>query len=180
MKLASNFVIIAALSVLTGCETVVPSLLSVEAVATPKESATNSTLFGTWEEQGEKDVLAIVRPADQGGYQIAILAGGSVLAFQARLFHVKQSDFLDLAPSDDNDFRIPGHAIARVWIDGGAFRSAFLDSDWFKQQCAALLTHSGGDKMQLLSPTTAIRALLDTAGESDKAYGKVTTWTKAQ
>lgn len=180
MKFASTLLIVAALSVLAGCETVVPSLLSVEAVATPKEGATNSALFGTWEEQGEKDVLAIVRPADQGGYQIAILAGGSVMSFQARLFRVKQSEFLDLAPSDDNDFRMPGHAIARVWIDGGAFRSAFLDSDWFKQQCAALITHSGGDKMQLFSPTAAIRALLDATGENDKAYGKVTTWTKAQ
>jgi hypothetical protein len=180
MKLASILLLSAGIALLTGCEPIVPSLLSVEPVATAKDSAIDPSLIGTWEQQGEKDLLAIVRPADLGGYQIAVLSGGSVLTFQAKLFRVKQSEFLDLAPSDDNDFRIPGHAIARVWMDGAAFRSAFLDSDWFKQQCAALITHSGGDKMQLFSPTAAIRALLDASGESEKAYGKVITWTRAQ
>ena len=180
MKLASILLLFAGLGILTGCEPIVPSLLSVEPVATAKDAAIDPSLVGTWEQQGEKDLLAIVRPADQGGYQIAILSGGSVMTFQAKLFRVNQSEFLDLAPSDDNDFRIPGHAIARVWIDGGSFRSAFLDSDWFKQQCAALITHSGDNKMQLFSPTAAVRSLLAASGESDKAYGKITTWSKAQ
>lgn len=180
MKFASILLISAGLAILSGCETVVPSLLSVEAVATAKDNAIDSSLIGTWEQQGEKDLLAIVRPADQGGYQIAILAGGTVMTFQAKLFLINQSQFLDLAPSDDNDFRIPGHALARVWIGGGTFRSAFLDSDWFKQQCAALITHSGDNKMQLFSPTAAIRAVLAVSGESDKAYGKTTTWSKTQ
>ena len=180
MKLTSILPIFAGLAMLTGCETVTPSLLSVEPVATAKDSAIDPSLIGTWEEQGEKDLLAVVRPADQGGYQITILAGGSLMTFQAKLFHVDQSEFLDLAPSDDNDFRVPGHAIARLWIDSGSFRSAFLDSDWFKQQCGGLITHSGDSKMQLFSPTAAVRTLLAVSGESEKAYGKVTTWTKAQ
>ncbi len=178
MKLAALLAALAASVILTGCDVAGPALLSLEAVATAKDTAIDGALFGTWEEQGDNGLLAIVRPADQGGYQIAVLSGTGVIGFQARLFYVNKIEFLDLAPSDDNDFRIPGHAVARVWIDGMALRWAFLDTDWMKQQASALATHNGDGKMQIFSPTDAIRAFVTAYGIDDKAYGKVMTWQK--
>jgi hypothetical protein len=171
---------LAAFAILTGCDTPAPGLLSLEPVATAGDTATDSGLVGTWQSQGDKDLIAIIRQADDGGYLIAALSGGSVMNFGAKLFRVKDAEFLDLAPADDNDFRIPGHAVVRVWIDGPAFHWAFLDSDWLKQKASALATHSGDGKMQLFSPTDTVRAFIAANGANDKAYGQITAWQRAQ
>lgn len=180
MKLTPILAALAASVVLTGCDSPTPTLLSLEPVAAANDTGIDAALLGAWQSAGDKDLIAIVRPGDGGGYQIAIVASGSVLSFQARLLHVKEVEFLDLSPADDNDFRIPGHAIARLWIDGGALRLAFLDTDWLKQQAASLIAHTADARMQLFSPSAAIRAFIDTYGPDDKAFGKVATWQKAQ
>jgi len=180
MKLTSMFAAAAAFAILTGCESPTPGLLSAEPVATANDTAIDDALLGTWQERGSKDLVAIVRPADGGGYKIALMSGGGVMGFQAQFIRVKDAEFLDLSPSDDNDFRIPGHAIMRLWIDGPALKWAFLDSDWLKQQAAALLSHSADGKMQLFSPTAAVRAFVAAHGADDKAYGQVATWERVQ
>jgi len=180
MKLTSTLAALAAFAILTGCESPAPGLLSVEPVATAKDTAIDATLLGTWEEQGDKDLVAVIRQGDRGGYQIAVLSGSTVTAFQAQLFRVKDAEFLDLAPADDSDFRIPGHAIMRLWIDGPALHWAFLDSDWLKQQPASLATHSGDGKMQLFSPSAAVRAFVAANGLDDKAHGQIAAWQRVQ
>jgi hypothetical protein len=180
MKLTAMLAALAAFAILTGCESGTPALLSLEPVATAKDAAADSALLGTWQEQGDKDPLAVIRLGDQGGYQIALFSGGSVTNFQARLFRVGDAELLDIAPSDDNDFRIPGHAVMRLWTGASVLRWAFLDSDWLKQKAAALATHSGDGKMQLFSPSADVRALIDANGASEKAYGKVAVWERVQ
>jgi hypothetical protein len=181
MKLTSMLATLAALAILTGCESPAPGLLSIEPIATAKDTAIDAGLIGTWEEQGgDHDLIAIVRSSDQGGYQIAVLSGNSVTNFQAKLLRVNDMEFLDLAPGDDNDFRVPGHAIMRLWLNGASLRWAFLDSDWLKEQASALSNHSGDGKMQVFSPTAAIRAFIVANGGNDKAYGKTVAWEKAQ
>jgi hypothetical protein len=179
MKLTSILATLAAFAILTGCDSPAPGLLSIEPVATAKDTAIDAALIGTWEEQGDHDLIAIVRASDQGGYQIAVLSGNSVANFQAKLLRVNDIEFLDLAPGDDNDFRIPGHAIMRLWLNGASLRWAFLDSDWLKEQATALATHSGDGKMQVFSPASAVRAFLVANGGNEKAYGKIATWEKA-
>ena len=178
MKLTSMLTALAALAVLTGCESAAPSLLSLEPVANAQDTAIDPALLGTWEEQGDKDPVAVIRQGDSGGYQIAVLSGGSTMNFQAQLFRVGDAEFLDLAPAEDNDFRIPGHAIVRLWISNGLLRWAFLDSDWLKQQTGGLATHSGDGKMQLFSSAAAVRAFIAANGVNDKAYGQSATWLR--
>jgi hypothetical protein len=180
MKLTSMLATLGAFAILTGCESVAPTLLSVEPVATAKDTAIDPALLGTWEEPGEKDMLCVVRQGEQGGYQIAVVSGTSVMSFQAQLLTVGDAEFLDLAPAEENEFRIPGHAVIRLWISAGSLRWAFLDSDWLKQQTTALATHDGDGKMQLFAPTAAIRAFITANGANDKAYGKVVTWQRVQ
>jgi hypothetical protein len=178
MKLTLMFAALAALAILTGCESPAPGLLSLEPVATAKDTAIDAALLGTWEEQGSKDLFAIIRQGDSGGYRISVVSGGSVMGFQALMFRVGETEFLDTAPADDNDFRIPGHAVIRLWITGSTLRWAFLDSDWLKQQTTALTTHDAGGKMQLFSPTATVRAFVAANGADDKAYGEVATWQR--
>jgi hypothetical protein len=178
MKLISMLAALAALAILAGCESPAPSLISLEPVATAKDTAIDLALLGTWEEQADKDLVAIVRQGDPGGYQISVVSSGSVMGFQAQMFRVGDTEFLDIAPADDNDFRIPGHAVMRLWLGGSALRWAFLDSDWLKQQTTALATHTGDGKMQLFSPSAAVRGFIAANGVNDKAYGKTVTWQR--
>jgi len=180
MKLTAMLAAAAACAILTGCESPTPGLLSAEPVATVEDAAIDPALLGTWQEPGDHDLTAIVRQGDGGGYQIALVSGGGLTKFQAALFRVKDAEFLDLSPADDDDFRIPGHAIMRVWIDGPALTWAFLDSAWLKQKAATLATHTAGDKMQLFSPTAAVRAFVAAQGADDKAYGQMATWERVQ
>jgi hypothetical protein len=178
MKLTSMLAALAALAVLTGCESPAPSLISLEPVATAKDTAFDNGLIGTWEEQADKDLIAIIRRADSGGYQISAVSSGAVLSFQAQMFRLGDDEFLDISPADDNDFRIPGHAVMRLWISGSSLRWAFLDSDWLKEQITALATHNSDGKMQLFSPTAAVRAFIAANGADEKAYGKTATWQR--
>ena len=156
------------------------SLLSLEPVATAQDKAPDTALVGTWAPPGDDSTLCVIRQGDQGGYQIVVLAGGSPVGFEAQLFRVGDVELLDVTPSDGNDFRIPGHAIARIWLTFGTLRWAFLDSGWLKQQAAVLATHDADGKMLLLSPTAAVRAFIAANGANDQAYGKVATWQKVQ
>ena len=178
MKLTPLLLALAAFLVLTGCDTPTPVLLSLEPVATAQDTKVNAALLGAWEAAGDKDTLCIIRKDDRSGYQITVLGGTTPLGFQAQLFRVGDVELLDLTPSDDNDPRIPGHAVARFWLSGGALRWAFLDSDWLKQQTTALAIHDADGKMVLFSPSAAVRAFIAANGASDKAYGKVATWQR--
>jgi len=179
MKLTAMPAALAAFAVLTGCESPTPTLLSLEPAATAKDAATDSALVGTWQEQGDKFPLTIIRPGDKG-YQIALFTDNSVTGFQAQLFRVGDAELLDLTPTDDNDFRIPGHAIVRIWTSSSVLRWAFLDSDWLKQRANALASHTVDGKMQLFSSTDAVRAFIDANGANDQAYGKVAIWERVQ
>jgi hypothetical protein len=178
MKLTSMVLALAGFAVLAGCDSPTPALLSLERVATAQETAIDATLLGTWEEQGDPGTLCVIRQDEHSGYQVLVLAGGAPASFQAQLFRVGDVELLDVTPADDNDFRIPGHAVARVWTGAGALRWAFLDSDWLKQQAAPLATHAADGKMLLLSPAVAVRTFVAANAANDKAYGKVATWIK--
>ena len=182
MKLTSMILAAAAaagFAVLTGCDST-PSLLSLDPVATEQDTKGDATLIGTWEGTDDKGTLCVIRNGDKSGYEITLLSGGSPTGFRAQLFLVKDAEFLDVAPSDDNDFRAPGHAVARIWPGIGTLRWAFLDSDWLKQQAAQLATHTADGKMLLLSPGAAVRAFIAANGSNDQAYGKVANWQKVQ
>ena len=179
MRLTAMLAATAAFTILTGCDSPAPGFLSVEPVATAQELAIDSALLGSWQ-SGDRDTVAVIRQADSGGYQISLLSSNAVLPFQAQFFKVKDAEFLDLTPAEDNDFRIPGHAVVRLWIDAATLHWAFLDSDWLKQQAAPLAAHTGDGKMQLFAPGGSVRAFIAANGLDDKAHGDIATWQRMQ
>src|ERR1035437_773169 len=179
MKLTWMLPALAGFVILTGCDTPTPSLLSLEAPATDRETVAVNGLTGTWEAGDQTCVVR--RSKDNKDYEILYLGGATPYGFEARAFRVGSAQLLDVTPSDDNDFRLPGHAIARIWLENGGLRWGFLDSDWFKQQAAAVLAHHQTDsKMLLLAPGAAVRDVLGKFGADDKAVGKTVTWQRAQ
>jgi hypothetical protein len=179
MKLTWMLPALAAFLILTGCDNPSPTLLSLDPVASDKDSAVDSALVGSWESAGDH-TICVVRRDDHLGYQFTVLSGINALSFQAQLLHVEDAELLDVTPTDDNDFRVPGHALVRIWTSGGALRWAFLDSDWLKKQAEKLVTRESGGKLLLLSPAEAVRDFIAKNGASEKAYGKVATWQKLQ
>ena len=180
MKRTPMLAALAAFSILAGCDSSTPQLLSVEPVAGAEDTTIDASLLGTWQEQGEQDLMAIVRPADKGGYQITVISGTTAISLQAKLFTVKDAEFLDVMPDDGNDFRIPAHAVMRIWNSGAILRWAFLDSDWLKQKAAALPSHAADGKMQLFAPSADVRAFLTQYGTDDRAAGQAASWQRVQ
>ena len=180
MKLTSMLLTVAGFMILTGCDTPTPALLSLEPVATVQDTTFDAALLGAWESSDDKGTLCIIRRDDHNGYQIMVLAGSAPLGFQAQLFRIGNVELLDVIPSEDSDFRIPGHAIARIWPSADSLRWAFLDSDWLKRQTTPLAAHAADGKTLLLSPSAAVRAFISANGENDKSYGNVATWQKMQ
>jgi len=180
MKLTMTILAAAGFLVLAGCDTPTPSMLSLEPVATEQDTAVDAGLSGVWEMPGDKDTMCIIKQDDHNAYKITFLGGGSPVGFQAQLFREGPAEFLDVVPADDNDFRVPGHAVARIWTGGGELKWAFLDSDWLKHEAAQLKTHTASEKVLLLSPGAAVRNFIATSGRDDKAYGAVVTWQKVQ
>ena len=180
MKLRTMMLAVAGFVVLTGCDTPTPSLLSLDPVVTDQDTAADAGLTGVWETPGDKDTTCVIKRDGNDGYKILFLGGGEPVGFQARLFTVGAAEFLDVVPADNNDFRVPGHAVARIWTGDGALKWAFLDSDWLKQAAAQLPAHTADGKTLLLSPGAIVRNFLATFGTDDKAYGNVSTWQNMQ
>jgi hypothetical protein len=182
MKLKCVLPALAGFVILTGCEGVpTPSLLSLEPVAADSDSVPADGLAGAWEEGGR--MIVIRRDKNSANkFEVAFLGGGSTLGFEARSFRTAEALLLDLTPAggDDDDFNIPGHAIARVWLEGNTLRWCFLDSDWFKQQVSTLANRRTESKMLLLSPGVSVRAAVARFGVDDQACGSIVSWSRLQ
>jgi hypothetical protein len=179
MKRISMLPALAGFLILTACDTPTPAVLSLEPVATDQELVAADGFAGVWISNDETCVVR--RDKDNGKtYEITYL-GGSPMGFEGRVFRAGEAMLMEVTPAGDNDFRLPGHALARIWVSGAEFKWAFLDSDWLKQQASQLLAHHQADnKMLLLASGPAVHSFLAKYGTDDRAYGKITTWQRLQ
>ncbi len=163
---------------LTGCEVPTPSLLSLESAATVQE-ALDRSLAGVWTSDDSDQDVCIIR-AKENGYEVGYISGNSPRGFSARLIRAGDARILELKPDGDDDFSVAGYSYARVWTEGNGLRWAFLDSDWFKEQLAALPKYTNDRHMLLLAPGAAVRAALEKYGTDEKACSKQVTWQRMQ
>jgi hypothetical protein len=179
MKWLVTMAATAAFAVLTGCDPPVASMLSLEQIASDQEVIAEPALVGTWTTGQDGKEFCVIRRDGDKAYGVMYFGGATPAAFSARMFTIGDARFLELVPESDNDFLIPGHAIARVWVNGATLRWAFLDSDWMKEQAGQVLANRSSDKKMVLSgPGASVRALIGKVGSDEKAYGAVTTWER--
>ncbi len=172
---------VAAALTLTGCEVPTPSLLSLEPVVKEQEAPPDILLAGVWESADSGQVCLIHKAKDKENVlEIAYLSGDSRLAFTGRLFRAGDARILELKPEGDDEFHVAGYSFARVWIEGNQFRWAFLDSEWLKQQMAAIPSHTAENKSLLLAPGPVIRAFLEKFGADERACSTNVTWQRMQ
>ncbi len=178
MKLALALTAFAGVLVLAGCDgPPTPTQLSLEPVVTDADLISVEGLTGAW--QNGDDVLILRLEGESKKIGVAYVGGGEPLTFDALPFRVGDALFLDVTPGNDDDFRIAGHAVARIWLENGEFRWCFLGSDWLNQQVGTMLTtYQVNGKVLVLSPGSAMRAVLAKFGSDEKAYGRISTWQR--
>ena len=109
---------------------------------------------------------------------------GDTARFRARLGRLGAGLFLDLVPAEKdnpvvhndlyNAHMIPGHTLARVWLDKDSLRIIFLDEDWLTEAIKdgrITLTHVETEGFLVLTaPTSGLQTLILKYGEDKRAF----------
>lgn len=109
---------------------------------------------------------------------------GDTVRFRARLGRLGAGLFLDLVPADQghpeirndlyNAHMIPGHTLARVWLEKDSLRIVFLDQDWLakaiKDGRMAPAHVETKDWLVLTAPTAELQTFILKYGDDKKAF----------
>ena len=109
---------------------------------------------------------------------------GETVRLRARLGRLGAGLFLDLIPAEKdnpvvhndlyNAHMIPGHTLARVWLDKDSLRIVFLDEDWLTEAIEdgrITLAHVESEGwLVLTAPTSGLQAFILKYGEDKKAF----------
>jgi hypothetical protein len=109
---------------------------------------------------------------------------GDTVRFRARLGRLGAGLFLDLIPAEEgnpvvrNDLykahMIPGHTLARVWLEKDSLRIVFLDEDWLtaavKDGRVALTHVEAKGWLVLTAPTSGLQTFILKYGDDKKAF----------
>jgi hypothetical protein len=109
---------------------------------------------------------------------------GDTVRLQARLGRLGAGLFLDLVPAEKdnpvihndlyNAHMIPGHTLARVWLDKDSLRIVFLDEDWLTDAVKdgrITLPHVQAEGwLVLTAPTSGLQTFILKYGEDIKAF----------
>ena len=109
---------------------------------------------------------------------------GDTVRLRARLGRLGAGLFLDLVPANKgvpavrndlyNAHMVPGHTLARVWLEKDSLRIVFLDEDWLTEAIKdgrIALTHvETGGFLVLTAPTSGLQAFILKFGEDKRAF----------
>ena len=154
-------------------------------------------LAGTWEVADGADTWTFEK-ADGMEYRLSqrqaeyelekspepIKVPGDTAHFRARFGRLGAGLFLDLMPTGQgnpevrndlfNAHMIPGHSLARIWLDEDSLRIVFLDEDWLADAVKdgrIALTHVEAEGFLVLTgPTSVIQAFILRYGEDRRAF----------
>ena len=109
---------------------------------------------------------------------------GDTVRFRARLGRLGAGLFLDLIPAEKdnpvvhndlyNSHMIPGHTLARIWLNKDSLRIVFLDEDWLTEAIKdgrIVLTHvETKGFLVLTAPTSGLQTFILKYGGDKKAF----------
>ncbi|MCK7479488.1 MAG: hypothetical protein M0C28_20690 [Candidatus Moduliflexus flocculans] len=109
---------------------------------------------------------------------------GDTARFRARLGRLGAGLYLDLIPAEKdnpvvhndlyNAHMVPGHTLARVWLDKDSLRIVFLDEDWLTEAIKdgrIALAHVETKGFQVLTaPTSGLQAFILKYGGDKRAF----------
>jgi hypothetical protein len=109
---------------------------------------------------------------------------GDTVRLRARLGRLGAGLFLDLIPAEKdnpvvhndlyNSHMIPGHTLARIWLNKDSLRIVFLDEDWLTEAIKdgrIALTHVEAESwLVLTAPTSGLQTFILKYGGDKKAF----------
>ena len=163
--------IIAALSLfLVGCET-----LSLQPLySSEKETSAEPGVLGRWKTSDDTTIWRVTE-TKPSVYSI-VEEGKSGSQLEARLTRVGGVLFADFRPVSQEACQIPGHLFARVLLDEGKMKIAWID---FKSGARPLPGHQliafeGENRLVLTAPTAQLRSYVEKIARSSQAFQKDT------
>ncbi len=122
------------------------------------------------------------RPPGQGTPSTKV--PGEMVRFRARLGRLGAGLFLDLVPAEKgnpevrndlyNAHMVPGHTLARVWLDKDSHRIVFMDEDWLTEAIKdgrISLPHVEAEGFLVLTaPTSGLQTFILKYGEDKRAF----------
>jgi hypothetical protein len=144
---------------------------SVNPFYSSKDVAFDQKLIGRWQDKEVKDNPAVwtFEAGDDKSYKLTVVEDGDKSGeFNAHLFKLKESQFLDIIPTDckyaTNSASIveasmfPGHLLFKVVAIEPELKLATCDYDWlekFLEKSPSALAHHIEDKRILLTASTS-------------------------
>jgi len=174
-----NIVAVACLAVfLTACDLSLnfTCISSVFPFYTDKDTVFEPQLLGTWQDKDQTNDVEewTFEQTTNKSYQFTIVGDNKTAKFDAHLFRLGQSQFLDLTPSECKYdakqsemvalFLIPGHLVLQVEQIAPDLKMAWLNFDWLESfitnNPAALAHQKESDRLILIADTPALQKFL--------------------
>jgi hypothetical protein len=173
------FVVVAAVSLLTGC---VPS---IEPLYTDRDVTSDPRVAGAWTVKGGEMTVT----ADGRGYKVAYTDNESPvhrMNFKAHLVKLGGTPFVDLFPEPPQDMScypcVPMHMFAKLTIQGNTLRVDLFDPSWFDKMAKEGKITTGhtmvGDGYMLTAKTADLQAFVLRYANDPKAFVDTEVWTK--
>lgn len=164
MKLMLLMVAAAGTLLTTGCG----PTLSLHPLYTEKDVVADLPIEGMWTDEDAREVWVVKKRAD--GFEVR--SDGEKL--ELRLVRLGELRFLDITCRDEPSLAIPGHLIAKVWMEGEELCAQGMDTDWLKQKVRETgfpnVELSGSKQMILTAPTDALRKFVLLYANEPKAF----------
>ena len=174
-----NIVAVACLAIfLTACDLSLnfTCISSVFPFYTDKDTVFEPQLLGTWQDKDQTNDVEewTFEQTTNKSYQFTIVDDNKSAKFDAHLFRLGQSQFLDLTPSECKYdakqsemvalFLIPGHLVLQVEQIAPDLKMAWLNFDWLESfvtnNPAALAHQKESDRLILIADTPALQKFL--------------------
>jgi hypothetical protein len=174
MKLMLLAIAAAGALLTTGCG----PTLSLHPLYTNKDLVADLPLEGIWTDVDAREVWEVKKSAD--GFEVR--SGGDKL--DLRLVRLGEYRFLDVTCRDEPSLAIPGHVVAKVWMEGEELCAQAMDTDWLKQKVRQTgfphVTLSAGKQIILTAPTDALRKFVLLYANEPNAFEETTRFHRVR
>jgi hypothetical protein len=169
-----KFILVVLSLLLAGCDT-----LSLQPLySSEKETGAERGVLGRWKTSDDTTIWRVTE-TKPSVYSI-VEEGKNGGDLEARLTRLGGVLFADFRPVSQEACQIPGHLFARVQLDGGKMKIAWID---FKSSAQLLPGHQfiafeGENRLVLTAPTAQLRSYVEKIARLPQAFQKDTIFQR--
>lgn len=158
----------------TGCG----PTLSVHPLYEDRDIVSDLPLEGLWTDQDAKEIWDVRK--SNTGYE----AGNKEEKLRLQVVRLGDLRFLDITCCQDASLAIPGHLIAKVWMEGEELCAQAMDTDWLKQKVRETgfpnMELSKDKQMILTAPTPLLQKFVQLYANEPRAFSEITRFHRVR